>query len=104
MTFEELGLREEVLKSLKELGFEAPTPIQEQAIPHLMKDDCDFVGLAQTGTGKTAAFGLPLINSIKAFNSKVSIFSLRKSNNSPSISRVKEMMMKPLSSIKKLIQ
>ena len=65
MTFEELGLREEVLKSLKELGFEAPTPIQEQAIPHLMKDDCDFVGLAQTGTGKTAAFGLPLINSIK---------------------------------------
>ena len=64
MTFEELGLREEVLKSLKELGFEAPTPIQEQAIPHLMKDDCDFVGLAQTGTGKTAAFGLPLINSI----------------------------------------
>lgn len=66
MTFEELGLREEVLKSLKELGFEAPTPIQEQAIPHLMKDDCDFVGLAQTGTGKTAAFGLPLINSINA--------------------------------------
>ena len=64
MTFEELGLREEVLKSLKELGFEAPTPIQEQAIPHLMKEDCDFVGLAQTGTGKTAAFGLPLINSI----------------------------------------
>ena len=64
MTFEELGLREEVLKSLKELGFEAPTPIQEQAIPHLMKDDCDFVGLAQTGTGKTAAFGLPLINYI----------------------------------------
>ena len=64
MTFQELGLREEVLKSLKELGFEAPTPIQEQAIPHLMKDDCDFVGLAQTGTGKTAAFGLPLINSI----------------------------------------
>ena len=64
MSFEELGLREEVLKSLKELGFEAPTPIQEQAIPHLMKEDCDFVGLAQTGTGKTAAFGLPLINYI----------------------------------------
>jgi ATP-dependent RNA helicase DeaD len=65
MTFEELGLREEVLKSLKELGFEAPTPIQEQAIPHLLKDkDCDFVGLAQTGTGKTAAFGLPLLSNI----------------------------------------
>ena len=65
MTFEELGLREEVLKSLKELGFEAPTPIQEQAIPHLLKDkDCDFVGLAQTGTRKTAAFGLPLLSNI----------------------------------------
>ena len=58
-------MREEVLKSLKELGFEAPTPIQEQAIPHLLKDkDCDFVGLAQTGTGKTAAFGLPLLSNI----------------------------------------
>ena len=70
MTFEELGLREEVLKSLKELGFEAPTPIQEQAIPHLMKDDCDFVGLAQTGTGKTAAFGLPLINKINSASNR----------------------------------
>jgi ATP-dependent RNA helicase DeaD len=64
MTFEELGLRGEVLKSLEDLGFSVPTPIQEQAIPHLMKDDCDFVGLAQTGTGKTAAFGLPLISNI----------------------------------------
>ena len=64
MTFEELGLRREVLKSLKELGFEAPTPIQEQAIPYLLQENCDFVGLAQTGTGKTAAFGLPLINNI----------------------------------------
>jgi ATP-dependent RNA helicase DeaD len=53
-----------VLKSLTELGFEAPTPIQEKAIPYLMQEDCDFVGLAQTGTGKTAAFGLPLINNI----------------------------------------
>ncbi len=70
MTFEELGLREEVLKSLTDLGFEAPTPIQEQAIPHLMKDeDCDFVGLAQTGTGKTAAFGLPLISNINVQSS-----------------------------------
>ena len=64
MTFEELGLRREVLKSLTELGFEAPTPIQEQAIPYLLGENCDFVGLAQTGTGKTAAFGLPLINNI----------------------------------------
>ncbi len=64
MTFEELGLRREVLKSLSELGFEAPTPIQEKAIPYLLGENCDFVGLAQTGTGKTAAFGLPLINNI----------------------------------------
>lgn len=65
MTFEELGLKSEVLKSLQELGFEAPTPIQEKAIPHLLGKDSDFVGLAQTGTGKTAAFGLPLINNIE---------------------------------------
>lgn len=64
MTFSELGLRETVLQSVKELGFEAPTPIQQKAIPHLLKIDSDFVGLAQTGTGKTAAFGLPLINNI----------------------------------------
>jgi ATP-dependent RNA helicase DeaD len=69
MTFEELGLKSEVLKSLKELGFEAPTPIQQQAIPHLLGDHSDFVGLAQTGTGKTAAFGLPLISKIEE-NSK----------------------------------
>lgn len=64
MTFEALGLRVEVLKSLKDLGFSVPTPIQEKAIPHLMKEKSDFVGLAQTGTGKTAAFGLPLISNI----------------------------------------
>ena len=64
MTFKELGLKSEVLKSIEELGFSAPTPIQEQAIPHLLGVHSDFVGLAQTGTGKTAAFGLPLINNI----------------------------------------
>jgi len=65
MTFEELGLKSEVLKSLKELGFEAPTPIQQKAIPYLLGENSDFVGLAQTGTGKTAAFGLPLVNNIE---------------------------------------
>ncbi len=65
MTFEELGLKSEVLKSLKEMGFKAPTPIQEKAIPHLLKEESDFVGLAQTGTGKTAAFGLPLISKVE---------------------------------------
>jgi len=64
MTFEELGLKSEVLKSLEELGFSTPTPIQQEAIPHLLGEESDFVGLAQTGTGKTAAFGLPLVNRI----------------------------------------
>lgn len=65
MTFEELGLKSGVLKSLKELGFETPTPIQIEAIPHLLGEESDFVGLAQTGTGKTAAFGLPLVSKVK---------------------------------------
>jgi ATP-dependent RNA helicase DeaD len=65
MTFEELGLKSGVLKSLTEMGFETPTPIQTEAIPHLMKEESDFVGLAQTGTGKTAAFGLPLVSKVE---------------------------------------
>lgn len=68
MTFSELGLRDEVLKSINDLGFEAPTPIQQKAIPHLLQSESDFVGLAQTGTGKTAAFGLPLVNNVKPGN------------------------------------
>jgi ATP-dependent RNA helicase DeaD len=60
-TFEKLGLSEGLLKSVAQLGFEVPTPIQEKAIPMLLKGNRDFVGLAQTGTGKTAAFGLPLL-------------------------------------------
>lgn len=67
MTFQELGLKSEVLKSLEDMGFEAPTPIQEKAIPHLLGVHSDFVGLAQTGTGKTAAFGLPLLNNVENF-------------------------------------
>jgi len=60
-TFKELGLSEEILKVLKELKFETPSDIQEQSIPQLIGGDRDFIGLAQTGTGKTAAFGLPLL-------------------------------------------
>ncbi len=63
-TFSALGLSAEVLKSLAELGFETPSDIQERAIPHLMGDSADLIGLAQTGTGKTAAFGLPLLEQI----------------------------------------
>jgi len=59
--FEELGISQNVLKAIAELGFETPTPIQEKSIPVLLEGETDFVGLAQTGTGKTAAFGLPLI-------------------------------------------
>jgi ATP-dependent RNA helicase DeaD len=63
-TFETLGLQEPILKGIQDLGFVAPTPIQEKAIPVLLGGDRDFVGLAQTGTGKTAAFGLPLLQQI----------------------------------------
>src|SRR6201985_2080779 len=59
--FIELGIRHDIVNSISELGFENPTPIQEQSIPVLLTGSNDFVGLAQTGTGKTAAFGLPLL-------------------------------------------
>jgi ATP-dependent RNA helicase DeaD len=64
-TFEELGLQENLLKSVGELGFTQPTPIQEKAIPVLLSGTKDLIGLAQTGTGKTAAFGLPLLQLIE---------------------------------------
>lgn len=60
-SFRTLGLDAKVLEGIEKLGFETPTPIQEQAIPVLLRGDRDFIGLAQTGTGKTAAFGLPLL-------------------------------------------
>ena len=59
MTFKELGLKQEVLDAVASLGFVEPSPIQQEAIPQLLETDRDLVGLAQTGTGKTAAFGLP---------------------------------------------
>lgn len=65
-TFEELGLQEKLLKAVEELGFTQPTPIQEKAIPVLLSGTKDLIGLAQTGTGKTAAFGLPLLQLIEA--------------------------------------
>jgi ATP-dependent RNA helicase DeaD len=64
MTFAELGLREELLQAVEALGFTTPTPVQESAIPKLISGSKDFSGLAQTGTGKTAAFGLPLLQLI----------------------------------------
>ncbi|MDE6631923.1 MAG: DEAD/DEAH box helicase, partial [Muribaculaceae bacterium] len=63
-TFEDLGVDPRLLKAIGELGFEHPMPIQEMVIPHLISKEGDVVGLAQTGTGKTAAFGLPLLQRI----------------------------------------
>ncbi|PRD57284.1 DEAD/DEAH box helicase [Sphingobacterium gobiense] len=62
--FLDLGIRHEVVNAITEMGFEKPSPIQEKAIPVLLTGNDDFVGLAQTGTGKTAAFGLPLLELI----------------------------------------
>jgi len=64
MEFTEMGLSPDTLKSVQALGFETATPIQEKAIPILLEGERDFVGLASTGTGKTAAFGLPLLERI----------------------------------------
>ncbi|HWJ26453.1 MAG TPA: DEAD/DEAH box helicase [Flavisolibacter sp.] len=63
-TFVELGLQEKILAAIDELGFKEPTPIQAKAIPVLLAGTKDLIGLAQTGTGKTAAFGLPLLQLI----------------------------------------
>ncbi|NVK29013.1 MAG: DEAD/DEAH box helicase [Flavobacteriia bacterium] len=64
-TFSDLGLRPELLSALNKIGFETPTPIQEEAIPKLLNGERDLIGLAQTGTGKTAAFGLPLLQHVE---------------------------------------
>ena len=63
-TFEELGLCPELVKGVGELGYESPMPIQEAVIPYLLGNGNDVIALAQTGTGKTAAYGLPLLQKI----------------------------------------
>ncbi|MBR1712256.1 MAG: DEAD/DEAH box helicase [Alloprevotella sp.] len=60
-TFEELGLREELLRAISEMGYERPMPVQQEVIPYLLGEGNDIIALAQTGTGKTAAYGLPLL-------------------------------------------
>lgn len=62
--FNELGLCEQILQAISELGYEHPMPVQEEVIPHLLNQDGDLVALAQTGTGKTAAYGLPVLELI----------------------------------------
>ena len=64
-TFEELGSFLEIRKAIEEMGYENPMPVQEEVIPYLLGNGNDVVALAQTGTGKTAAFGLPLIRKLK---------------------------------------
>ena len=64
MLFTELPLKPDLLKGIEALGFTQPTPVQEEAIPVLITEQKDLIGLAQTGTGKTAAFGLPMIQRI----------------------------------------
>ncbi|UYW02375.1 DEAD/DEAH box helicase [Flavobacterium agricola] len=66
--FEQLGLNESLLLAIKDLGFENPSEVQQKAIPLLLENDIDIVALAQTGTGKTAAFGFPIIQKIDANN------------------------------------
>lgn len=67
-TFEELGVSPEILKAIQEMGYENPMPVQEEVIPYLLGEGNDVVALAQTGTGKTAAFGLPIIQGIDVNN------------------------------------
>lgn len=67
-SFDALGLSGELVEAIRQLGFENPTPIQEKAIPVLLQGNTDLVGLAQTGTGKTAAFGLPLLELVNKDN------------------------------------
>lgn len=63
-TFEELGVSPEIRRAIEEMGYENPMPVQEEVIPYLLGENNDVVALAQTGTGKTAAFGLPLIQQV----------------------------------------
>ncbi|MEG0950048.1 MAG: DEAD/DEAH box helicase [Bacteroidales bacterium] len=69
-TFEEIGISSEILKAITEMGFENPMPVQEEVIPYLLSADTDVVALAQTGTGKTAAFGLPVLQKIDIENNQ----------------------------------
>ena len=63
-TFQQLGLNEDLLNGISDLGFETPSEIQQKAIPVLLEEERDLVALAQTGTGKTAAFGFPMLQKI----------------------------------------
>lgn len=67
-TFEELGVAQPIIKAISEMGYEYPMPVQEEVIPYLLGNDNEVIALAQTGTGKTAAFGLPILQRINIEN------------------------------------
>lgn len=71
MNFQDTGLKSEILQAITDLGFTEPTPIQEQTIPVILQKDHDLVALAQTGTGKTAAFGLPIIGQVDVHSNEI---------------------------------
>ena len=69
-TFEELGVAPAIVRAISEMGYVAPMPVQEEVIPYLLGNDNEVIALAQTGTGKTAAFGLPILQEIKISNTQ----------------------------------
>jgi ATP-dependent RNA helicase DeaD len=71
LNFSTLGLTDNIIKAIGELGFDTPTPIQEKVIPQILSDPRDIVGLAQTGTGKTAAYGLPILERTDILSKRV---------------------------------
>ncbi|MDR1369594.1 MAG: DEAD/DEAH box helicase [Dysgonamonadaceae bacterium] len=69
-TFEELGVAPSIVRAISEMGYESPMPVQEEVIPYLLGNDNEVIALAQTGTGKTAAFGLPILQRIDIKNTQ----------------------------------
>ena len=76
MTFEELGVSAPLCRAVEELGFDSPMPVQEKVIPHLLENEGDVVALAQTGTGKTAAFSIPILQKLYKTDNRKSIKAL----------------------------
>ena len=75
-TFEELGVAAPILKAIQELGYVSPMPVQEEVIPYLLGQDNDVIALAQTGTGKTASFGIPVLHKVDPNNKKTQVIIL----------------------------
>ncbi|MCD8416899.1 DEAD/DEAH box helicase [Tenacibaculum finnmarkense genomovar finnmarkense] len=91
-TFTGLGVQKQYVEGLKELGITKPTEVQEAAIPYLLQNNADFIGLAQTGTGKTAAYGLPVLHKIDA--SKDTVQALILSPTRELVQQIKKQLFK----------